>query len=170
MLRSISFLSLAAAAMAIAGNTATAQPDPTDTRLFSMPAIGPKKIAFVYSDDLWTADRDGKNPRRLTTDIGLESNPVFSPDGKTIAFSAEYDGNTDVYTIPITGGAPASSLTIVPKAKEASSAMFAPPVTLVSSTASVSSHSSCVSPEMATAMLPLVCPAGIVTLPAAASV
>jgi tricorn protease len=42
----------------------------------------------------------------LTTDDGLESNPVFSPDGKTIAFSAQYDGNTDVYTVPVSGGAP----------------------------------------------------------------
>ncbi len=40
-----------------------------------------------------------KNPKRLTSDLGVESNPVFSPDGQTIAFSAQYDGNTDVYTI-----------------------------------------------------------------------
>ena len=47
---------------------------------------------------------DGKNPRRLTTDLGVESHPVFSADGQTIAFSAQYDGNTDVYTIPLAGG------------------------------------------------------------------
>ena len=40
------------------------------------------------------------NVRRLTTDDGVESNPAFSPDGKTIAFSAQYDGNVDVYTVP----------------------------------------------------------------------
>ncbi|MFO0938928.1 MAG: hypothetical protein U0798_20690 [Gemmataceae bacterium] len=80
--------------------------DPNDTRLLHMPAIGPKAIAFVYSEDLWVADRDGKNPRRLTSDIGVESNPVFSPDGSIIAFSAQYDGNTDVYTIPVEGGSP----------------------------------------------------------------
>ena len=83
-----------------------ASADPNDTRLLHMPAIGPKAIAFVYSEDLWVADRDGKNPRRLTTDIGVESNPVFSPDGSIIAFSAQYDGNTDVYTIPAEGGSP----------------------------------------------------------------
>src|SRR5262245_40525516 len=85
---------------------AHAQPDPTDTRLLTMPAVSAKNIAFIYAEDLWVADLDGKNPRRLTTDLGLESNPVFSPDGKTIAFSAQYDGNTDVYTIPVTGGPP----------------------------------------------------------------
>src|SRR5882757_5833967 len=85
---------------------AIAQPDPNDTRLLAMPAISEKNIAFVYAEDLWIADADGKNPRRLTSDIGLESNPVFSPDGKIIAFSGQYDGNTDVYTIPIGGGAP----------------------------------------------------------------
>ncbi len=78
-----------------------AQPDTTDTRMLSMPAVSAKNIAFVYAEDLWVADLDGKNPRRLTTDIGVESHPVFSPDGQTIAFSAQYDGNTDVYTIPL---------------------------------------------------------------------
>jgi tricorn protease len=77
-----------------------------DTRLLSMPAMSEKKIAFVYGEDLWTADRDGKNARRLTSDIGVESYPVFSPDGSMIAFSAQYDGNIDVFTIPVEGGAP----------------------------------------------------------------
>ena len=77
-----------------------------DVRLLSSPAIGPDKIAFVYGEDLWVADRDGKNPKRLTTDLGVESNPAFSKDGKLIAFSAAYDGNTDIYTIPVEGGTP----------------------------------------------------------------
>ncbi|HEY1186018.1 MAG TPA: hypothetical protein VGE74_00115, partial [Gemmata sp.] len=85
---------------------ALAQPDQTDTRLLTMPAVSAKNIAFVYAEDLWVADASGKNPRRLTTDLGLEANPVFAPDGQTIAFSAQFDGNTDVYTIPVTGGAP----------------------------------------------------------------
>ncbi|MDY3551185.1 PDZ domain-containing protein [Gemmata sp. JC717] len=94
--------------LALAGHApaALAQPDQSDTRLLAMPAISAKNIAFVYADDLWVADAGGKNPRRLTTDLGLEAYPVFSPDGQTIAFSAQYDGNVDVYTIPITGGAP----------------------------------------------------------------
>src|SRR5437868_4061750 len=82
------------------------EPDVFDTRLLSQPTISAQHVAFIYADDLWIADLDGKNVRRLTTDIGVESHPVFSPDGRTIAFSAQYDGNTDVYTMPITGGAP----------------------------------------------------------------
>ena len=77
-----------------------------DTRLLSMPAVSAKAIAFVYGEDLWTADLDGKNPRRLTSDLGVESNPCFSPDGSLLAFSAQYDGNTDVYTMPAGGGTP----------------------------------------------------------------
>src|SRR5438046_3101397 len=83
-----------------------AEPDPNDTRLITQPAVSKDKIAFIYAEDLWVADLDGKNPRRLTSDIGVESYPCFSPDGQTIAFSAQYDGNTDVYTIPVVGGAP----------------------------------------------------------------
>lgn len=77
-----------------------------DACLLSFPAIGPKHIAFVYSDDLWVADLDGQNPRRLTSDLGVESHPVFSPDGSLLAFSAQYDGNVDVYTLPVSGGTP----------------------------------------------------------------
>lgn len=86
--------------------TGWADPDLNDTRLLSQPAISAKHIAFLYAGDLWVADLDGKNVRRLTSDIGVESNPAFSPDGKILAFSAQYDGNTDVYTIPVAGGAP----------------------------------------------------------------
>ncbi len=86
-----------------------------DTRLLSMPAVSAKKIAFVYGEDLWTADRDGRNARRMTSDLGLEGYPVFSPDGELIAFSAQYDGNTDVYTIPSQGGS-ATRITSHPSA------------------------------------------------------
>ena len=78
----------------------------TDTRLMSSPAVSTNNIAFIYAEDLWIANKDGSNPRRLTIDEGMESNPVFSPDGSTIAFSAEYDGNTDVFVVPSTGGVP----------------------------------------------------------------
>lgn len=78
----------------------------TDTRLLSQPAISPNHIAFIYAEDLWIADKDGTNPRRLTIDEGIESSPVFSPDGSMIAFSAQYDGNTDVFVVPSAGGVP----------------------------------------------------------------
>lgn len=80
--------------------------DPNDTRMLSQPAISTRHIAFIYADDLWISERDGSNPRRLTVDEGVESNPAFSPDGKTIAFNAEYDGNVDVFIVPVEGGIP----------------------------------------------------------------
>lgn len=80
--------------------------DPNDTRMLSQPAISNNHIAFIYADDLWVSGRDGSNPRRITVDEGVESNPAFSPDGKTIAFNAEYDGNTDVFIVPVEGGIP----------------------------------------------------------------
>ncbi len=80
--------------------------DPTDTKMLHQPAISDSNIAFIYADDLWVADRDGKHPRRLTVDNGIESRPAFSPDGSLITFTAEYDGNIDVFTIPVQGGIP----------------------------------------------------------------
>ncbi len=82
----------------------------TDARLLTQPAISATQIAFIYAGDLYIADLQGapalSNVRRLTADDGVESNPVFSPDGQTLAFSAQYDGNIDVYTVPVSGGAP----------------------------------------------------------------
>ena len=74
--------------------------------LFRQPAINQTEIVFVYAGDLWIVSRNGGDARRLTTGIGIENNPYFSPDGNWIAFSGEYDGNTDVYLIPKTGGVP----------------------------------------------------------------
>jgi len=76
------------------------------TKLMSQPALSNTHIAFIYAEDLWVANKDGTNPIRLTIDEGIESTPIFSPDGSTIAFNAQYDGNTDVFTIPVTGGIP----------------------------------------------------------------
>ncbi|WP_396625128.1 PDZ domain-containing protein [Luteitalea sp.] len=94
-----SFLFLAAALPAAAIDT-------TDTRLLSQPAISARHIAFTYAGDLYVADHDGKNVRRLTSDEGVERAPAFSPDGTQLAFSAEYDGNVDVFVVPVTGGLP----------------------------------------------------------------
>ena len=83
-----------------------AQPSTTDTRLLAQPALSADRIAFAYAGDLWSARLDGSDVRRLTTAAGDESNPVFSPDGKWIAFAGNYDGNVDVYVMPAAGGEP----------------------------------------------------------------
>jgi tricorn protease len=87
-----------------------ARVDPADTRLVTNPAISATHVAFIYGGDLFVAEVGSgtvvTEVRRLTTDDGVESNPAFSPDGRTIAFSAQYDGNMDVFTVPVSGGAP----------------------------------------------------------------
>lgn len=77
-----------------------------ETKLLREGSLSSDAIAFTYGGDIWVADRDGTNPRQLTTREAPEMRPTFSPDGQTIAFSATYDGNTDVYTIPVSGGVP----------------------------------------------------------------
>jgi len=74
--------------------------------LLQRPAVSAKQVAFVFADDLWIVDRDGGDARRLTAGVGLESYPVFSPDGETIAFAGQYEGNLDVYVVPASGGVP----------------------------------------------------------------
>src|SRR5258706_6518364 len=80
--------------------------DINNARLLSQPAISKDHIAFIYAGDLWVADLDGKNVKRLTGDEGQQTSPRFSPDGSLIAFTAEYEGNPDVYVVPVTGGVP----------------------------------------------------------------
>jgi tricorn protease len=92
--------------LVLAGGGTVAGIDTKDTRMMSQPAVSAEKIAFIYAEDLWVAKADGTNPLRLTVDEGIESDPCFSPDGSMIAFSAQYDGNTDVYIIPSSGGIP----------------------------------------------------------------
>ena len=87
---------------------AGAAPDLHDTRLIADPAASTDRIAFRYASDLWVADRDGAEVRRLTSHPGIESDPRFSPDGKWIAFTGRYeDGrNGDVHVVPAEGGMP----------------------------------------------------------------
>jgi tricorn protease len=80
--------------------------DLDNTRMLSQGAVSQNHVAFVYDGDLWIANRDGSSPHRLTSHEGEESSPRFSPDGQSIAFSAQYDGNTDVYIMLISGGVP----------------------------------------------------------------
>src|SRR5262247_4493721 len=74
--------------------------------LMRQPAMSRTQIVFSYAGDLWIAPRGGGEASRLTTGVGNETSPQFSPDGTTVAFMGEYDGNVDLYTVPASGGVP----------------------------------------------------------------
>ena len=77
-----------------------------EARLLRFPATNGNEIAFSYAGDLWTVPVTGGEAHRLTSHIGYEVFARFSPDGKSIAFTGEYDGNREVYVIPAKGGEP----------------------------------------------------------------
>src|SRR5947209_15859054 len=74
--------------------------------LLRHPTLSRTQIVFTFADDLWTVSRNGGDAVRLTTGVGIETDPIFSPDGSEIAFTGEYDGNVDVFVIPAAGGIP----------------------------------------------------------------
>ncbi len=82
-------------------------------RLLRFPDVYGDKIVFVYAGDIWSVPTSGGLAERLTTHPGLELFPKFSPDGKTIAFTGQYDGNFNVYIMPSDGGEP-TQLTFTP--------------------------------------------------------
>ena len=77
-----------------------------EARLLRFPDINGNLVVFVYAGDIWSVPASGGEARRLTSDIGLELFPKISPDGRLIAFSAEYSGTRQVYVMPSTGGVP----------------------------------------------------------------
>jgi tricorn protease len=77
-----------------------------DARMFRCPDVSTGHITFVYAGDIWVVEKSGGIARRLSSPPGEESFPRFSPDGSSIAFSGNYDGNTDVYVVPTLGGEP----------------------------------------------------------------
>src|SRR5213592_2604948 len=76
------------------------------TRLLRHPTVSRDSVAFEYAGDLWVVSRSGGQARRLTSTIGAELDPYFSPDGSQIAFTSTVAGNTDVYVVPTAGGDP----------------------------------------------------------------
>lgn len=96
------FGALALVLLVAAGIASAAEDSPL---LGQSPTIGKTQIVFVYGGFLWSVPRDGGEARQLTTG-GHESGPHFSPDGKWIAFTGQYDGNVDAYVIPADGGEP----------------------------------------------------------------
>ena len=85
----------------LAAMTADAQ-----TKLLRFPDVHGDRVVFVYAGDLWTASTDGGTATRLTAHPGLEVFPKFSPNGRWVAFTGQYDGDEQVYFIPATGGVP----------------------------------------------------------------
>ena len=73
---------------------------------YRFPDIHGDRIVFTAEGDLWTVPVSGGMAQRLTSHPEEETQPVFSPDGRTIAFSASYEGPTEVYTMPAGGGLP----------------------------------------------------------------
>ncbi|HEY8460951.1 MAG TPA: S41 family peptidase [Blastocatellia bacterium] len=78
----------------------------TPTKLLRFPDIHGDKVVFTYGGDLWTASTSGGVATRLTAHPGVEVFAKFSPDGKWIAFTGQYDGDEQVYVIPSLGGEP----------------------------------------------------------------
>jgi tricorn protease len=74
--------------------------------LFQKPTVSRDRIVFAFAGDLWSVSRTGGDAIRLTSGVGVETDPQFSPDGSLIAFTGQYDGNTDVFVVPATGGIP----------------------------------------------------------------
>src|SRR3990172_8210981 len=77
-----------------------------EARLLRFPAIYGDRIVFTYAGDLYTVSSNGGVARKITSDIGMEMFARFSPNGKYIAFTGQYDGNSEVYLIPAEGGIP----------------------------------------------------------------
>ena len=77
-----------------------------ETKLLRFPATNGQEIVFSYAGDLYKVPANGGEAVRLSSHVGYEMFPRFSPDGKTIAFTGQYDGNTEVYTLPAEGGEP----------------------------------------------------------------
>jgi tricorn protease len=83
-----------------------AVPAAAQTKLLRFPDIHGDRVVFTYAGDLWTVPATGGTATRLTAHPGLELFAKFSPDGRSIAFTGQYDGDEQVYVIPSSGGEP----------------------------------------------------------------
>ncbi len=91
-------------ALLFAGGAVAAEAE--EARLLRFPATNGRDVVFTYAGDLYRVPITGGEATRLTSHVGTEMFARFSPDGEQIAFTAQYDGNTEVYLMPKTGGEP----------------------------------------------------------------
>ncbi|WP_419190796.1 S41 family peptidase [Saltatorellus ferox] len=89
-----------------AGATPPVTQEPGQAGMLRYPDVSATQIVFVYANDLWLVPREGGTALPLASPPGAESNPRFSPDGQTVAFSGNYDGDSDIYTVSVAGGVP----------------------------------------------------------------
>jgi tricorn protease len=92
--------------VALVASLATQVRGQIDASLMRFPDVSSSHIVFSYANDLWLVPKTGGQALKLSSPAGMESYPKFSPDGKEIAFTANYDGNPDVYVVPTNGGTP----------------------------------------------------------------
>ena len=104
MNKHLGLISLAALAVAIAGGFGSAAE--AAPLLLQHPSLSQTQIAFNYGGEIWTVPRDGGHAQLVEAGQGRNAGPIFSPDGRRIAFTGTYDGNADVYVVPAAGGEP----------------------------------------------------------------
>jgi len=92
--------------LALAGLLLMTGPLLADTKMLRFPDVHGDRLVFTYGGDLWGAPVSGGTAYRLTSHPGLELFPKFSPDGRSIAFTAQYGGDEQVYVMPSSGGEP----------------------------------------------------------------
>jgi tricorn protease len=80
--------------------------EPAVALLMQKPTLSKTHIVFGFAGDLWIVPRAGGEAKRLTSGAGVETDPAFSPDGKLVAFTGQYEGNDDVFVVPAEGGTP----------------------------------------------------------------
>ena len=100
------FLAIILSATTRPAQAATPEAQPNQTRLLRFPATNGSQIVFGYAGNLYTVGLDGGTARRLTSTTGYNTFPRFSADGTMLAFTAQYDGNTEVSVMPAEGGEP----------------------------------------------------------------
>jgi tricorn protease len=102
----VAFLPCLVSLASFASLSPAAEPKAEATKLLRQPDLSGRQVAFAYGGDLWLADLAGGEARRLTSTPAVESDPHFSPDGQSLAFTSNRSGVAMVYVVPTSGGTP----------------------------------------------------------------